>query len=82
MLQVQKFLCCWPLETGAFVIGWSGLILSIVALVIELFLLIFCAFFDPTLDFDDDKTGENNTNHANRTTMVIFQPSSRFSCSS
>jgi hypothetical protein len=37
---------------------------------IELFLLIFCAFFDPSIDCDDDKTGENNKNHPKQTAML------------
>lgn len=58
MLQLQTFLCCFPLETGVFVIGWTGLILSIVAFVIEFFLAIFCAFFDSGIDLDDNRLGE------------------------
>lgn len=33
MCKVNKFLCCFSLETGGIIIGWINLVLSVVALI-------------------------------------------------
>ena len=57
MLQVQKFLCYFSLEIGGFVIGWSGLVMSIIAVVIELFVAIYVSFSDCEIYCEDNRTG-------------------------
>jgi hypothetical protein len=59
MIQVEKFLCCLQLEIGGFIIGWSGLVLSIFMVLGEIFLIVFGTFFDCGAGCDENRVGEN-----------------------
>jgi hypothetical protein len=57
MLEPETHFGCIPLETGNFIIGWSGFVIFFTASFVEVFFIIFKAFFDDDDECDERRIG-------------------------